>query len=215
MFFICLMASPLCLPSCRLQHGALLLLQPVGPHPPQEHLHRKQRLRGPVLHRRHPTGGRQGRRTSRETPSTPAACPASQPTSQVTPRLWRLRRTEPNEASNFSCFWSFQEEAGLCGEPPLLGERHPHRRRRHRGENRPESKLCRYQQHRRHVLVSVARQGSQQQGLHQSFNPVELKQQQLFCYRTKTLVATFLTAQTQPGQVLFNWHQLSLNNAKK
>lgn len=45
-----------------------------------------------------------------------------------------------------SCLVS-QEEEGLGGEPPDVGERHPHRRRRHRGENRPEPKLCGHQQH--------------------------------------------------------------------
>lgn len=49
---------------CRLQHRALLLLQPVGPHASQEHLHRKQRLWGRGLQCRPAGRGRQGRRTS-------------------------------------------------------------------------------------------------------------------------------------------------------
>lgn len=47
----------------------------------------------------------------------------------------------------------FQEEAGLGGESPLLGERHSHGCRRHRGENRPKPELCRHQPHWRYKKV--------------------------------------------------------------
>lgn len=66
--------SLMALPPCRLQHRALLLLQPVGPHTSQEHLDRKQHLWRFGLQCWPAYRGREGRWTSRKAPSTPAAC---------------------------------------------------------------------------------------------------------------------------------------------
>lgn len=95
-------------PPCRLQHRALLLLQPVGPHASQERLHGEQRLGGVVFRFRPDRRRREGRRTSRETPETPETCAALQQAPQVqTPVLWSLDRRGPGPVLKLLFFFFF------------------------------------------------------------------------------------------------------------